>query len=128
MAKKQTLFSSALIWVALLKILKRYCHTIGNWSSPSTAYYNYIKKQGSNFTSLVALNFRNNSHCSLLSKLINATRAIFQFFRNENTKYEHSGITRRKIRRKSKKKGWAVLQYLHSRICISVLTNSKTCR
>ena len=35
----------------------RYCIGFGTWSSLSTPLYNNLKKQSSNFTSLVALNF-----------------------------------------------------------------------
>ena len=39
------------------QILKRYCDGFGTWSSPSTTRYDHLTKQGSNFTSLVALIF-----------------------------------------------------------------------
>ena len=34
------------------------------WGSPTTTRYNHLKKQGSNFTSLVALNF--STECDVL--------------------------------------------------------------
>ena len=40
---------------------------------------------------------QNNSQCLLLIILINATRDIFQFVRNQNTKNEHAGMKRKKI-------------------------------
>ena len=40
---------------------------------------------------------RNTSQCLLVIILINATREIFQFVRNENIKNEQAGITRKKI-------------------------------
>ena len=43
--------------VAPMKIMKRYCHAFGTWSSPSATRDNHLNKQGRNFTSLVALNF-----------------------------------------------------------------------
>ena len=55
--KKQTAFWSAFIRVVTLKIFKWYCNALGTWSSPSTTYYKHLKKQASNFTSIVALNF-----------------------------------------------------------------------
>ena len=39
---------------------------------------------------------QNNSQCLLLNILTNATRDIFQFVRNENTKNKHAGIKREK--------------------------------
>ena len=55
--KKQTPFWSALIRVAPLKILKRYCSAFGTWSSPSTTRYKHLTKQGCNFTSVIDLIF-----------------------------------------------------------------------
>ena len=40
---------------------------------------------------------QNNSQCLLVNILINATRDIFQFVRNENTQNEHARIKRKKI-------------------------------
>ena len=51
---------------------------------------------------------RDSSQCLLLNTLINVTRDIFQFAKNGNTKNEQTGITRKKIWSKSKKKEWAV--------------------
>ena len=54
--RKQTLLS-AFIWVALLKILKQYSEAFETSNLPSSIHYNHLKKQGSNSTSLVTLNF-----------------------------------------------------------------------
>ena len=49
--------------------------------------------------------WHNDSLCVLLNILINATRDIFQFARqNKNTKNEHAQIKRKKIWRKSMRK------------------------
>ena len=50
-------FWSAFIRVAPLKISKRYCNAFKTWTSPRPTLYNHWEKQGSNFSSLVDLNF-----------------------------------------------------------------------
>ena len=63
-----------------MKILKQYCNVFWTLSFPSTISYNHLKKQGSNFTSLVALilspEFDVLFHFSLASFLIAFTKIM----------------------------------------------------
>ena len=49
---------------------------------------------------------QNNFQCLLLNIQINAPKDIFRFVRNENRKSEHTGIKRKKIWKKIKRKNW----------------------
>ena len=71
---------------------------------------------------------QNNSRCLLLNILINATRYIFQFVRNEDTKNEHKRTRRnqKKIWIKSKRRRVSSSN-IYRCICISVLTSTNTC-